>query len=351
MTSLIVDGMSLLRSARDYSAYSARATAAAGSRRALSSGRRIGDNLGVNRQVAAAASCAALCLFVAAFVVQRPAPVALPVERASNVFFVRATVNGQGPFSFTVDTGATLTVIDPSTARRAGLAVHAAGRRHVGVGADETDLLTTTGATIEIAGLPAFSPPRLYVVPVQANAHPLGHAVDGVLGTDVLRGYVVEFDYAASRVTLSAPRGGRRGAAGDDGVAITLHGNVLVAPATIALPDGAEVPSRLLLDTGSNGSLTLTTPFVRRHGLADRFPARRASAAIGINGMSISPVIQLQSIAFGAALIRGPDAALSKTGAGLHASTDFDGILGAELLRGFRVVIDYPGQRLRLVRQ
>jgi predicted aspartyl protease len=40
----------------------------------------------------------------------------IPVERGSNVFFARATINGAGPFWFTVDTGATLAVIDPATA-------------------------------------------------------------------------------------------------------------------------------------------------------------------------------------------------------------------------------------------
>ena len=292
-------------------------------------------------------SCGALSVAVAVFAVQTPEPVVLPVERASNVFFVRATVNGHGPFWLTVDTGATLTVIDPSAAARAGLSVSGAGRRHVGVGADESHLQTTTGATIAIDGLSRFSPPRLYVVPVQANAGPLGHAIDGVLGTDVLRDHVVEFDYAASRVTLTRRRGGPTAAANDDGVPITVHGNVLLAPATLTLPDGSSVTSRLLIDSGSNGSLTLTTPFVRRHGL-DRFPPLRASAAIGINGMLVSPVIQLKSIAFGPTIIARPDAALSTAQSGLHASADFDGILGAELLRAFRVVIDYPGRRLRL---
>src|SRR5262245_59492763 len=94
----------------------------------------------------------------------------LPVERASNEFFVRATINGVGPFWFTVATGATLTVIDPATATRLGLATRPEGRRGMGVTGGETDMATTSGARIEIGGLPAFAPPSLYVVPVQGNA-------------------------------------------------------------------------------------------------------------------------------------------------------------------------------------
>jgi predicted aspartyl protease len=274
--------------------------------------------------------------------------IALPVERASNVFFVRAHLDGHGPFWFTVDTGATLTVIDPSTAARAGLTIRPAGRLpNVGVGEAETDLHTTT-ATLRIAGLPDFSPPFFYVMPVRDAGAVLGHAIDGVLGTDLLRSYVVEFDYAASRVTLTPPGPGRGDPTAGD-VPITARGNVLLAPATLSLPDRSQVPARLLIDTGSNGSLTLTRPFVDRHGLAARFGSSlRASAALGVNGMTVSPVIRLESIAFGASVIRAPDAALSRAAAGLHASADFDGILGAELLRAFRVVVDYPRRRMQL---
>ena len=67
---------------------------------------------------------------------QAPAVVTMPVEQASHVFFARATINDRGPFWFTVDTGATLTVIDPDTAADLGLRVtDASARSNVGVGA------------------------------------------------------------------------------------------------------------------------------------------------------------------------------------------------------------------------
>ena len=275
------------------------------------------------------------------------AAIVMPVERASNVFFARTTVNGVGPFWFTVDTGATLTVIDPDTAKRAGLIVRDAGRRpNVGVTAGDVSTATTAGARIEISGVPAFSPPYLYVVPVRANAGHLGHVVDGVLGTDFLRRYIIEFHYAESRVTLRPPSAGPSDHAAS--VPFTAEGNVLIAPAMLTLPDGDRLPARLLIDTGSNGALTLTSPFVRRHRLTARFQSRQRSATVGINGIEFSPVVTLTSVVFGSAVISAPNAALSGAVAGLNASDDFDGIIGGELLRRFTVTVDYPGQRLIL---
>jgi predicted aspartyl protease len=279
---------------------------------------------------------------------QSPAGVVLPVERASHVFFARATIEGQGPFWLTVDTGATLTVIDPSTAARLGLRVTNAGERpDVGVAAGLTPVGTTRRATIRIGRAAPFVPSPLYVVPVRAAQDLVGHRIDGILGTDFLAQHVVEFDYGRSRVALHA-----RGTYDNDGppagVAVTVHRNVLLAPATVTLPDGGTLAARLLVDTGSNLGLTLNTPFVRRHRLVERFPSRRMTASAGINGLVSSPLVTLTSVAIGETTIRQPDAALSQDTAGLNASEAFDGILGADLLRRFTVVVDYPARRLAL---
>lgn len=245
-------------------------------------------------------------------------------------------------------TGATLTVIDPATAARVGLETRAAGRRaNVGVTAGDIELATTTGARFDVTGLAPFAPSLLYVVPVRGNAGFLGHQVDGVLGTDFLRRYVVKFDYAAGRVTLWRPAFTGSDTGSDaGGIPVMLEGNVLVAPATTVFTDGTRTTARLLIDTGSSGALTLTTPFVRRHRLVQRFESRRASATVGINGMTFSPVITLTSVLFGDAVISQPNASLSQATAGLNASDDFDGIVGAELLRQFTVTVDYPRRRL-----
>ena len=83
----------------------------------------------VMRPVLLASEClAALSLAAAAGVppasrAAEPVPCEYPVEIAGQVILVRTTVNGQGPFSFILDSGATETVVTPPAARRAGIAV------------------------------------------------------------------------------------------------------------------------------------------------------------------------------------------------------------------------------------
>ena len=283
--------------------------------------------------------------------------VVLPTARTANVFFARTMINGAGPFWLTIDTGATLTVLDPATVRTLGLPARPAGQfANVGVGEAVTDMATTTGVTLKIGEAPEFAPVPLYVVSVGANAGFRGQQIDGVLGTDFLRRFVVEFDYAANRVLLHQPGAFEYRGPGER-VPMTVQGNVLLAAARLSLPDGEATMTRLLVDTGSSQGLSLNSPFVARHRLAERLQqpmeagaTRRASVSIGINGVITSQMIKLPSLAFGSTAIAGPDAALSTASEGLTATDRFDGIIGAALLRDFRVIVDYPRREIVLER-
>jgi len=273
----------------------------------------------------------------------------LPVERASNVFFVRARINGRGPFWFTVDTGATLTVIDPAVATLLHLAVENVGEhRNVGVAAGLTEMRVARGATIAFGDAPPFSPLKLFVVPVRDSAGALGHQVDGVLGTDFLSQFVVEFDYPANRVRLHPPWGFTYRGTGTS-VPVTVDGNVLLAPVGVVLSDNLAMTARLLIDTGSSARLSFNSPFVRQHGLA-RFPSLGLTASVGVNGVTASTVIEVRALWFGQAVISRPEVALSHSSSGLSASDAFDGIVSGELLSRFRLVVDYPARRLILER-
>ena len=294
----------------------------------------------------AAAAGTAVVVLAAWTAAQAPRPpVVLPVERASHVFFARATINGRGPFWLTVDTGATLTVLDPSTVRALGLPVRELGvDARVGVAAGVTSMATVSGVRISLGDAPVFAPAPVYVVPTRDAEGPMGHRIDGILGTDFLRRFVVEFDYSLSRVVLHGP--GRAVGRGSASTSVMTDGNVLLAPATLTLPNSETLPVRLLIDTGSSSGLSLNAPFARTHRLEERFPSRELSVAVGINGTTIRGVMWGGRLSLAPGHDLEAPATLSHATADLSASRDFDGILGADWLRQIRLVIDYGRRTL-----
>lgn len=273
--------------------------------------------------------------------------VSLPVERASNVFFARATVNGEGPFWLTVDTGATLTVLDPTTAAELGLTSGPTDvRPDVGVGARAAPVSRSGGATILVPGAAPFRPEPLYLVGVRDAEAALGHRIDGVLGHDFLEQFIVEFDYPGGAVRLHPPRAVLLGNATP--VRIRTQGNRVVVTARLELADGESLDARLLVDTGSSSGISLNSPFAARHRLEERFPSTELSAAVGVNGMTVRAVMYLAGVAIGSTELPVERVALSRDTTGLSASDEFDGIVGAAVLRRFRVVVDYQRRELML---
>ncbi len=273
--------------------------------------------------------------------------VVLPVERASNVFFARTTINGQGPFWLTVDTGATLTVLDPATVDALGLATRPSDTRpDVGVGAAATTVAMSDGASIRVASLPPFQPSPLYVIGVRDAEQALGHRIDGVLGHDFLQSFVVELDYAVGRVTLHRPEVQLPQRVTP--VRVRTGGNRLIVTARLDLPDGSALDARLLVDTGSSSGVSLNTPFATTHDLEARFPSSELSAAVGVNGMAVRAVMYVSGLTIGDSDMGVTRVALSRATTGLSASTEFDGVIGAAVLRRFRVVVDYPRRSLTL---
>jgi predicted aspartyl protease len=113
-------------------------------------------------------------------------------------------VNGEGPFDFVLDTGATLTCVSEETAERLALPERPAAGIGVGIGGSgrlrlvEVDSLRLGGAAAE--GLPAC-------LLDLAHTEVIGVRIDGLLGLNFLSNFLVTLDFEREVVRLE-PAGG-----------------------------------------------------------------------------------------------------------------------------------------------
>lgn len=163
----------------------------------------------------------------------------------------------------------------------------------------------------------------------------------GFLGYPLLSQLVVQLDYAQQHIVLHNPDTWTP--TPKDGVALPLEIEDNV-PNVEAQFEGLP-PARFLIDTGDSGCVRLYTPFVARHGLAEKYPKGMDVWSEGVGGANKARRVRAQSVTVAGVTLTGvpTDMALDAKGG---ASRFLAGAFGNDFLSHFTVTFDYPHQRV-----
>jgi len=186
-----------------------------------------------------------------------------------------------------------------------------------------------------------------------AGVWPLtGRRIYGDLGYGILKHFVVEFDYEHEYLTLYDPEKYHYSGSGavfpvslEMGYDPQIEGKLIIG-------SGLEIPVRFTLDTGAGGTV-VSAPIVQEHNLMKVISARIASAGKprvdGVDGLIFeSTGARIDAIQLGNLVIGHPLVALSTDTGGPFAMKDIGVNLGGNILRRFKVIVDYPGNRVIL---
>lgn len=255
----------------------------------------------------------------------------IPFELIGNHIYVRATVNGSRALWFLLDTGATRSYLD------------AEGARALRLKAD------VDSVSLDLPGV-HISRQLFAFVPLTFGIYD-GHQVDGLLGYDFLRRFVVGIDYARRQLTLIEPESYTY--AGDSPILpLTLleddsGGKVPLVRVWIEFRDGRSVQGQFIADTGARGALSFNSPFAREQRAIASLPGA-VRMVVGGGAMVRDTKLALgrvRSIQLTGLALVDPIVGVSEDTTGVLASPEFDGVLGGEVLRRFRVIFDFSRSR------
>ncbi|HVG30257.1 MAG TPA: aspartyl protease family protein [Pyrinomonadaceae bacterium] len=268
----------------------------------------------------------------------------IPFELADNLIYVRTRVNDSEPLWFILDTGASASILNERVAKGLGLR---AGRREKGTG---------TGGPIEVGMIDgvSLSLPGVSVSSQTVGAFPLdqfapiaGRAVGGIIGYDFIKEFVIEIDYAAGLLNLYEPAAYVYKGAGEI-IPVNLIERKPWVRATLAVSDEQSFEGTFEIDTGGDGVMVVSTPFVKRHGLGELIPNRRAANSGGAGGMVGASDGRVASVRLGRFTLKRPIVTLIQARSGEYATEKFDGVIGGEFFRRFKLVVDYSRRRVIL---
>jgi Aspartyl protease len=255
-----------------------------------------------------------------------PRPVAvIPFHRNGKLIALDVRVGASRPLSFTLDSGASHSIVDRTVARELKLRVvgtsasHGTGRGTVPVQRLAPVRLALRGAALDVA-----EPWAIALGGVATAARE-----DGLIGSDLFRRYVVRLDLERGVMSLFEPSAYRR-APGAATVPLIVRKRWMYLPAELVAQDGTRARRELVIDTGSEDSVD--------DPLVTRSPHRR-STVLG-NGLGAD--------------YAGASGVLARVRIGPFVWNDVWGpasrpAVGMEMLRRFTLTFDLSRRTLELV--
>lgn len=257
----------------------------------------------------------------------------------SNRIYIPARVSGH-PVDLLLDSGAGITVFDRSFAQRIGVKTEGNGVAS-GTGG-QVGISYAHDVSIEIGNM-TLRVPTVAVIDLSDVAKRLGVAMPVILGADVFKQLIVDIDF------------GRRTVAFHEPAAFTVPAGAVTVPlkpaaglrtVPVRIEDGPEV--QVAFDIGNGGPLLIFPSYWQSHHMLDD---RTVSARLGggVGGAREEKVITVKSLTFAGHTFHDVPAALSLPGAQAVDSDRSFGNVGLPVYSRFRLMTDYPHDRLYLV--
>jgi PDZ domain/Aspartyl protease len=277
-------------------------------------------------------------------------PLTIPVKVISGLVLMPGEVNHSIPLGVILDTGSSISIVNPSAAGKSGLAAthstEAAGiargsnqtlqisndcELRWGIGEDQLRLVRQQCATMNIDYIAAQ----------------VGDRVDGIFGSNLFLHYVIAIDYEQQRVTFSPSATGTP--PGDSAIPIEISNNVPYVQASIQGEDGKKVPARFLIDSGTAGAIILSKKFVDAHpGLVAPAHFVDTPTVTAVGGAIHSSRARLPELILGHFVLHGVVAVVPESSLGVLSDANVAGFIGAEILDRFTVIWDYAGKNMFL---
>jgi len=269
----------------------------------------------------------------------------IPFELSGNNIWLRGRVNESESLWFTIDTGASFSLINIRRAQELGLQLES-GHRTAGAGGS-IESTRVAGITFRLPGVDIFNQ-TIAALSLDSLEPVEGHDFDVLLGYHFFSNFVVEIDYAARIINLYDPQSYEYHGSGEIIPMALKENRHPYIRARIVQPGREPIEGEFEIDTGSGQTLILQSGFIAEHRLLRSGQRVIQAQGRGVGGAVPLPISRITSFQLGRFAIENPLTVFAQSGAGRFAEDGADGNIGNGILRRFKVIFDYTRGRMIL---
>ena len=287
------------------------------------------------------------------FVRKRQKKLTLSFKLINNLIILPVQINDSDTMNFIVDTGVNSTIITELSLSNT-LSLNYARKttlRGLGEGED-LEALHSFGNNFTISGIKGKNQHVFMLLEdVFHLSTKLGMRVQGIIGYSLFRDFVVSINYERQKITFTKPKKFKP-TKSDLKKAIVLplklHKTKPYLEAEIVQTNDVKTTVKLFLDTGASHALWLDASSNENISIPEK--SIESYLGRGLNGEIHGKIGRIKSIQLGEFILKDvitvyPDTSSTNSTINLD---DRNGSLGSEILKRFRVSIDYSRQEVTL---
>jgi len=286
--------------------------------------------------------------------------VSFPFKFINNLIILPVVINDSDTLQFILDTGVGISIMTELSIGDSLLLNYTRQIKLTGLGQGEPiDALHSSGNNFNVSSIRGTNQDLIILLQNVFNLSSVfGTRIHGLLGYNIFVNFIVEIDYSKKNISFHDPKTYKykkgwwifQRSSNNETFPLIIHKTKPYILAYIVMNDGTRVPVKLLVDTGASHSLWLDTFSDTLIKVPD--VTTEVFLGKGLNGDIFGKLGKVSEVQIGHFVFSNPIVAFPDSlSAGQSRGLDYrNGTLGAELLRRFNVIIDYPNKKITLTK-
>ncbi|PIB35142.1 hypothetical protein BFP72_06900 [Reichenbachiella sp. 5M10] len=267
----------------------------------------------------------------------------IPFDQYGDHVFIKVKVNGSDELDFIFDTGDGLTVLDLEVAKELGMTSGSNATTTSAEGTISGKLVKHNELTV--GGAPIHNI-QVYETSLDHLEISIGKDIDGIIGYDVLKNYVVSMNYDQKEIKLFKPSGYTYQGLGKS-FDIKLTSYIPHIAGQVVLENGETVEGEFFVDTGAKATVDFNTPFVEANQLASKVGDSYIYLVAGLGEQEYEHHRgRVKKFTFASFSFDEMPVGLSHATSGIQNHKKIAGIMGGGLLSKFNIVYDYHSKKM-----
>jgi hypothetical protein len=288
------------------------------------------------------------------FIDPRQRNLKLPFKLINNLIVIPIQINNSDTLNFILDTGLNTSIIcELSTGESLNLN-YAREIQLQGLGTGKSlEAIHTYGNEIDVSGIKGIN--QDYFVLLNNIFHlsnKLGFQIHGILSFNVFNSFIVEINYEHEEITFHDPGYFRYQKNTKNYVTLPLiiHETKPYIHLKVQMADGSIIPIKVMFDTGASNSLWLDYNSIPDFMMPDG--ARTSFLGSGLSGEVFGYLARFEKIYLDHFELEDVIVSLPDSNSIVHAIglDNRNGSIGAEIIRRFNIILDYPNELITLSR-